>query len=145
MSTLEKNLYKRVNVASAPVRARDFAGTYKGFSSVQSDKNYRLYDLELIKQDLINHLHIRKGEKLSDPNFGTIIWDVLFDPFTEDLKLAIQKDITDIVNYDPRVSVTSILVESYEQGIQIEASLTYLNFDISETLKFQFDQRAGLT
>ena len=145
MSTLEKNLYKRVSVSSVPVKSRDRAGTYKGFSSVQSDKNFRLYDLELIKQDLINHLHIRKGEKLSDPNFGTIIWDVLFDPFTEDLKLAIQQDITEIINYDPRISVNSLLVESYEQGIQIEASLTYLNYDISETLKFKFDQRASLT
>jgi phage baseplate assembly protein W len=145
MSTLEKNLYKRVSVPAAPVNSRDFAGTYKGFSTVQSDKNFKLYDLELIKQDIINHLHIRKGEKLSDPSFGTIIWDVLFEPFTEDLKLAIQKDITEIINYDPRVSVTSILVESYEQGINIEASLNYLNYDISETLKFQFDQRAGLT
>jgi phage baseplate assembly protein W len=145
MSTLEKNLYKRVSVPAKPVRSRDFAGTYKGFSTVQSDKNFKLYDLALIKQDIINHLHIRKGEKLSDPNFGTIIWDVLFEPFTEDLKLAIQKDITEIINYDPRVSVNSINVESYEQGINIEAGLTYLNYDITETLKFQFDQRAGLT
>jgi phage baseplate assembly protein W len=145
MSTLEKNLYKRVNVPAAPVKARDFGGSYKGFSTVNDDRNYKLYDIELIKQDIINHLHIRKGEKLSDPDFGTIIWDVLFEPFTEDLKLAIQKDITTIINYDPRVSVNSITVESYEQGINVEANLSYLNYDISESLRFQFDQRAGLT
>ena len=47
------------------------------------------YDFELIKQDLINHFHIRQGEKLSDPGFGTIIWDMLFEPFTSDVQDAI--------------------------------------------------------
>lgn len=145
MSTLEKNLYKRVSVPAAPVTRRDNAGSYKGFSSVEvQDGNFKLYDLELIKQDIINHFHIRKGEKLSDPGFGTIIWDVLFDPFTEDIRLAIQKDVTRIVNYDPRVSVQKILVQQYEHGIQVQADLTYLDYNISEQLRFRFDQRAGL-
>lgn len=145
MSTLEKNLYKRVTVPSPRQRPRNLAGAYRGFSSVNpKEGSYTLYDLELIKQDIINHFHIRKGEKLSDPEFGTIIWDVLFEPFTEELKLAIQKDVTKIVNYDPRVSVRSIVVQSYDSGITVEASLNYLNYNIAETLKFKFDQAAGL-
>lgn len=145
MSTLEKNLYKRVTVTAPLKKPRNKAGAYRGFSSINPDQgSYTKYDLELIKQDIINHFHIRKGEKLSDPEFGTIIWDVLFEPFTEELKLAIQKDVTKIVNYDPRVSVQSITVQSYESGIIIEASLNYLNYSIAETLRFKFDQSAGL-
>ena len=34
-------------------------------------------------------MHIRKGEKLENPEFGTIIWDCLFEPLTEDLRETI--------------------------------------------------------
>ena len=66
---------------------------YKGFSTVGRDKKFRLTDFELVKQDLLNHFQIRKGEKLMNPNFGTIIWNVLYDPFTEAVKSAIAADV----------------------------------------------------
>ena len=102
-----------------------------------------MYDLALIKQDILNHFHIRQGEKLSDPEFGTIIWDVLFDPLTEQLKEAIVENVTTIVNYDPRVQVTNVSIDQYESGLQIEVDLTYLPYNISENLRLQFDQNAG--
>ena len=105
---------------------------------------YKLYDFELIKQDIINHFHIRQGEKLSDPTFGTVIWDLLFEPFTNRVKEIIINNVTEIVNYDPRVSVESILVDTYEQGIQVECSISFLPYGISEELRFRFDQQAGL-
>ena len=52
---------------------------YKGFSSANSVDNFKLYDIDLVKQDIINHFYIRKGEKLENPNFGTIIWDMIFE------------------------------------------------------------------
>lgn len=144
MSDLEKNLYKRVSVKPSTPQART-GKAYRGFSTVSTEaKNYSLYDFELIKQDLINHFHIRQGEKVSDPSFGTIIWDLLYEPFTPDVKDAIVDNVTEIVNFDKRLSVNSIVVESYEQGINVECSVTYLPYDISEALRFQFDQKNGL-
>ena len=143
MSQLEKNLYKRVTV-SQPAQVATSGRKYRGFSTVADAKSFSVYDFELIKQDLINHFHIRQGEKLSDPTFGTIIWDILFEPFTDDLKQLIIEDITEIINYDPRVSVNSIIVDSYESGIQIDCSLTYLPYSISESMRIKFDQTNGL-
>ena len=142
MSSLEKNLYKRVTVR-ANTKKPSKGRAYRGFSTV-SDKteNFALYDFELIKQDLINHFHIRRGEKLSDPEFGTIIWDVLFEPFTPRIKEEIINDVTKIVNYDPRIQVEEIIVDTYEHGIEISCLLSYLPYNISEQLLFQFDQRA---
>jgi phage baseplate assembly protein W len=57
--------------------------TYRGISTIQRAKKFSLTDFDLVKQDLINHFHIRKGQKLMDPNFGTIIWDMLYEPYTE--------------------------------------------------------------
>jgi phage baseplate assembly protein W len=102
-----------------------------------------LYDINLIKQDIINNFHIRQGEKLSDPEFGTIIWDVLFEPLTEELKNAIIENVSNIINYDPRVEVNSITVDNYESGIQIECSLVYLPYNISESMRLKFDESAG--
>ena len=142
----EKQLYKRPTIetnrkAPPPIVSK----TYKGMSTISNDANsVKLYDLELIKQDILNHFHIRYGEKLENPEFGTIIWDVLFDPLTNSLKEAIVKNVTDIVNYDPRVNADRIIVDSYENGIQIECELTYLPYSISETLQLKFDRDNGL-
>ena len=115
------------------------------FSSVNNSKEgYSLYDFELIKQDLINHFHIRQGEKISDPNFGTIIWDLLYEPFTIDVQEAIINDVTKIVNYDPRLSVEDITVDTYEAGITVDCTITFLAYNISEQLRFKFDQANGL-
>ena len=144
MSELEKNLYKRVTVNS-PIRAVKSGRAYRGFSTANPENTgYSLYDFELIKQDLINHFHIRQGEKLSDPSFGCIIWDLLFEPFTPAIQEAIIENVTSIVNYDPRLQANEIIVDTYEQGISVECSVVFLPYDISEQLRFRFDQTNGL-
>jgi len=117
------------------------ATMYKGFSTVGRNKKFRLTDFELVKQDLVNHFHIRKGEKLMNPNFGTIIWNVLHEPLTEDLKSVITTDIKDIANYDPRVSVDKVIVTEYDQGIQIELELRYLQTDQTNLMNLRFDRQ----
>jgi phage baseplate assembly protein W len=114
--------------------------TYKGFSSKENKSNFKLYDIDLVKQDLINHFHIKKGEKLENPNFGTIIWDLLFEPMTEEVRTLIAKDVEEIINYDPRIVVQTVNVDSTDQGIQISAELLYLPFNVSERMIFDFDR-----
>jgi phage baseplate assembly protein W len=146
MSTIEKKLYKQVTVKNNSNKDLEYvkAPTYKGFSTIDSfSKSNVLYDISLIKQDIVNHFHIRKGEKLSDPNFGTIIWDVLFEPLTDQVKNRIIQDVSEIINYDPRVNVNQIIVDSYENGISISCELVYLPYSIVEKLQFQFDENAG--
>ena len=146
MSTLEKNLYKRVNIESAQSNQKPApTSTYRSHSTVNPDSDgFKLYDLAVIKQDIINHFHIRQGEKLENPEFGTIIWDVLFDPLTENLKSAIVENVEDIINYDPRVQVDQVIVDEYESGIQIECVLIYLEYSIAESMRLQFDQKNGI-
>ena len=142
MSTLEKNLYKRITIAAKPQKA-SVGSAYRGFSTVNNNvEGFALYDFELIKQDIVNHFHIRQGEKLSDPKFGTIIWDMLFEPFTDDNKDAIIQNVTDIVNFDPRVTVQEVFVDTYDSGIEVSCLLSYLPYNISEQLLFKFDQES---
>jgi phage baseplate assembly protein W len=147
MSALEKKLYKEISVKSVRSRPNAAASVpiYKGFSTINSTGNSpALYDIALIKQDLINHFHIRQGEKLSDPEFGTIIWDIIFEPLTDDTINAIIQNVTRIINYDPRVKVNKIDVKQpYEHAIRIDCELVYLSYSIVEKLQFTFDEKAG--
>ena len=139
-------LYDKISLqGSNQTQVTPKSKAYKGFSTVsQSAESFALYDLFLIKQDILNHFHIRMGEKLENPEVGTIIWDVLFDPLTEELREMIAKNVETIVNYDPRVRAEQIIVTSYETGIQIECVLVYFPYNIQEAIQFRFDQANGL-
>jgi phage baseplate assembly protein W len=96
--------------------------------------------MELVKRDLLNHFYIRKGEKLENPNFGTVIWDMLFENFTPEVKRIITKDVENIINHDPRVVVNAVTIDTTDQGIRIQAEVTYIPFNISENMAFNFDR-----
>jgi phage baseplate assembly protein W len=113
--------------------------TYKGFSTQAGNRNFRLTDFDLIKQDILNHFNIRKGEKLMRPNFGTIIWNVLHEPFTEDLKSVIAQDVKAIASYDPRVSFDNIIITEFDQGIQIELQLRYVLTNQTNVMLMNFN------
>lgn len=118
---------------------------YRGFSTVSSlSVNGKLYDYELIKQNLLNHFNTRKGSRVMNPNFGTIIWDLLMEPLTEQIKNLLTNDITTICNFDPRVEPLQIDINEYEQGYLVEITLKLRNTDQTEKLKLAFDQKLGL-
>ena len=99
----EKTLYKEIVVKNAEKRRKFNPGTkvYKGVSTVNPDNTSPvLYDLAIIKQDILNHFHIRQGEKLSDPKFGCILWDLLFEPLTDATKQLIIQNVNQIFDYE---------------------------------------------
>ena len=114
---------------------------YRGFSTVGRNRKFRLTDFELVKQDLINHFYIRKGEKLMNPDFGTIIWNVVHEPLTEDLKSVIVTDIKAIAGYDPRISIDNVVITEYDQGMQVELQLRYVQTNQTNLLNLQFDNQ----
>ena len=140
------DLYKTIKITprkdpSPPVKQK----AYRGFSTVNPENtSFQQFDIGLIKQNLLNHFNIRQGEKLSNPAFGCIIWDALYEPLTNTLKDAITTNVTNIVNYDPRTRASSVQVSEYESGLQIECTITYKDYNISENLKMQFDKDIGL-
>ena len=97
--------------------------TFKGFSSRADKSNFKLYDFALIRQDLIHRLSVRKGERVENPEFGTIVYDVLFEPLTDAVKQAVADDITANLNADPRLQTEEIVVSEFEQGISVQATI----------------------
>lgn len=118
---------------------------YKGFSTIDST-NYgsKLFDFDLIKQDIMNHFNTRKGQRVMNPTFGTIIWDLIMEPLTDQVKDAIIQDIQAICTFDPRVDLLQLKIDEYEQGYLVEITLQLKDTDQSSTLKLMFDQKIGL-
>jgi hypothetical protein len=139
------SLYKKITLPAASAQNISKPQMYRGFSSVnRNSENFVLYDFELIKQDLINHFHIRQGERLMQPNFGTIIWSLLFEPLTEQLKDLVLQNVNEVLNHDPRVQAENVLITPYDTGLQIEATLKYIPYNIQQNLQLKFDQANGL-
>jgi phage baseplate assembly protein W len=112
---------------------------YRGFSTINQVKKFRLTDAELVKRDLINHFSIRKGQKLMNPDFGSIIWNMLYEPLTADVKSTIVEDVRRIVSYDPRLQVNNVILDEFEHGLQIQVELTFLPGNYSEQLLLSFN------
>jgi phage baseplate assembly protein W len=118
---------------------------YKGFSTIYSSNNSKLYDDELVKQDLLNHFNTRKGERLMNPNFGTIIWDALYDPLTDGLKEEIEADIRAILASEPRITPIAVEVTEQDFGLLLEVTVTYNRTNQTENMQISFDKATGTT
>ena len=93
---------------------------FSGFSTQGREfKDPKLYDIELVKQDLLNHFNIRKGEKLENPEFGTNIYAYIFDPLDADTKNTIIQEVEDVVTYDPRVQLDQVEVNEKSKKLNV--------------------------
>ena len=118
---------------------------YKGFNTVARDFGpYYLKDNALIIRDLLNHFYIRKGEKLMNPDFGSIIWQSLFEPMTPALKEAIRVDVEKLIAYDPRIrELSRVAVNEYENGLRLDIQITFTTTNEVANLALQFDRQSG--
>jgi phage baseplate assembly protein W len=129
----------------SPTVSNQTSQFYKGFSTIDDSKiNPKIYDYDLIKQDILNMFQTRQGERVMHPDFGTIIWDVIYDPLTEQLKELVVNDVTRILNFDPRVTPISINLLEQPYGLLLESTLQYVGTDQTDTLRLSFDKEVGL-
>jgi phage baseplate assembly protein W len=81
-------------------------------------------DMELLKSDLQSLLITRKGERLMNPDFGTNIHKLVFEPDTSILEAQVQEEISQaLAQYEPRVRVSSITVDRQPNARNITVSL----------------------
>jgi len=115
--------------------------TYKGFSTINNNfGSSKLTDTDLIKRDLLNHFAIRKGEKLMNGNFGTSLRDLIMDPLTEETKAIIIQEIDDVLSNDPRIINEGVVLDEYENGLQVEIVVRYALDNQTENLVVRFDR-----
>ena len=79
-----------------------------------------------------------------NPNFGSVIWDLLMEPLTAETREALNQDITDICNSDPRVTPLRLDLTEYETGYILDVTLLVKSTDQSVSMRLGFDQNIGL-
>ena len=117
---------------------------YRGFSTLQGNfLSTRVVDTELVKRDLLNAFAIRKGEKVGTPGYGSGVLDLVMEPLTEEVKNLLLEEVTSTIAQDPRVSLQQLVIEEYENGLQAQINLLYVQSNQSETLVINFDRQDG--
>ncbi len=100
---------------------------FSGFSTKNKKAiNHNLYGKDLIIEDLMNNLMTRKGERVMMPTYGSIIHDLIFEPLTPELSDLIRKDINQIVDSDPRVTISTLNITDENHAINIQLSVSII-------------------
>jgi len=120
---------------------------YRGFSTanflLDRKKGFLLTDQEAVKQDLLNHIYTVKGERVHQPDFGTRIPLLAFEPLDEKTLSIVREDLTAVFTYDPRVKLIGLSVNAAPSNNLIVAfvDIEYLELNTKETLKLEFDTK----
>jgi phage baseplate assembly protein W len=114
-----------------------------GYTTVnQTNASLRLKNLELAKRDLLNHFHIRKGEKWTNPDFGSNLPYYVFQPLDETTIEMITEEVHNVVTHDPRfdlISGNSVTVSKKDQKVTVAVELLYLPSTTATDLQIIFD------
>ncbi len=111
---------------------------YYGFNTINAGKKFKLTDFDLIKQDLSNAFNIKRGEKLMNPSYGSGIQELLFDPLDSSFLSELDQNVRDILDADPRINATNLIITPYENGVQISVDLTLIETNQTETMVYNF-------
>lgn len=114
--------------------------TFIGFSTIDKNKKFTLVDFELIKRDLLNAFNIRQGQLPGRPDYGTKIWDFVFENLTQPVEAAMIEEIQRVTGGDPRIYLQSVNLYPQDNGILLDIEITVVPSNTSETLSIFFDQ-----
>ena len=85
-----------------------------------------LEDKELAKRDLLNHFYTRKGERLGEPEFGSILPMLIFEQFDQIVIDRADEDIRNIIDLDPRWKLLDYKLDTTDHSITITVQLEYI-------------------
>ena len=115
-------------------------GLFFGFSTVEAAKSQNLMDIDLIKQDLLNHFNTKKNERVMMPGWGCGIWDYLFEPINH-VKENIIYEAQQVIDADPRVELENIDIIEKDHGLRIDMTLLYVPLRAVSMFSIEFDRR----
>lgn len=107
--------------------------------SINTGRKFRLVDTPLVIQDFVNALNIRQGEKVGNPQYGTRLWDFVFEPNTPDVQFQLQTEIQRVASLDPRLQIEYLRAYPQENGILLEMQVAVTPFNSASLLSVFFD------
>jgi len=117
----EKKFYKDLNL--------------EGFEN----NDIELYDEDAVKFSVKNIILTKKGERLSDPNFGTNLYKLLFENISGDTLIDIETEIEyALESYEPRVNLLGVDVQ--QSNIDENTVIVKVYYEIKQLKKQDYVQ-----
>lgn len=110
---------------------------------ITSGKKFRLTDEALVIRDFLNAVNIKQGQKVGQPEYGSKLWDFIFEPNTADTQSALETELRRIISQDPRLQIGYIKIYPQENGILAELQLAVYPFNQAELLSVFFNSRTN--
>lgn len=132
-----------------PKNSRRFIDSSRGVSGLYSDYTpiivqngdfRKIVGINVIARSIMNLLRTPKGSYIFDPEYGTILNELVFEPFDDITISQIRQEvITQISLYDSRVNITKVdaiefsNTKGYRLNIMIERDQATKQFNIDFT------------
>lgn len=113
--------------------------TFIGFNTQGQYKKFTLTGFELIKRDLLNAFNIRQGQLPGRPQYGTVLWEYLFENQVEALQQQIINEVQRVAGQDPRIYISDVQMFPQLNGILIQLQLQVVQSTNAERLSLFFD------
>jgi phage baseplate assembly protein W len=120
---------------------------YRGYSTTDRrvPKINELYDVDLVRADILNRLNTRKTERVRNADYGSKLKDMLFELKTEANTQEVIEEVISVIQSEPRVSIVNIDVNTDRANeIRIDIDLLYQPFDVQFEFKLLFDLKNGI-
>jgi len=110
--------------------------TYYGYSTIDTVTGSKtLVDVELAKRDLMNNFYTRRGERVQNPEFGSILHDLVFEPLDRETETLALDDVKRIIDNDPRwIELETLLTKPDDHTLTIKVRLRYNDTGTAEEL-----------
>ena len=112
---------------------------FVGISTREGHK--KLYDLDLVKEDLMNWFSTRRGELDWAPDYGSIVPELLFELKNDTNKQALEDDVRRGIATEPRLTLTDLVITEQEYGYTVEIQANYLEQNPPIQFTIDFDER----
>ena len=114
--------------------------TFIGFNTINQFKKFTVVDFELIKIDLLNAFNIQQGQLPGRPEYGTALWNYVFENQTQETISNISREVQRVCAQDPRLTISQIDVFPQQNGVLIQLLIQVVPSTDAERLAIFFDQ-----
>ena len=134
--------FNQVRATNIPLGVTTSAGL--SVQPAPRSSKFQLTDEQLVIQDLINAFNIPQGSKPGNPEYGTTLWSMIFEPNTADTQSQIEYEVRRIISQDPRLIVNTIEITPNENSIRLDIELAILPNNVVQELTVMFDQGTNI-
>lgn len=135
--------FKSGSITRGRFPSTNIDGTVKPFDTKlqidnQGNNTFVLTDIALVERNILNHIFTSKGSRVMMPSFGSVIPELLFEQLNNDMLDRLKAELTNVINYDPRVKLVKLtLVPDYDRNsVNATALLNYIELNVTKDMNF---------